>query len=336
MRAIWFERVGPAHQVLQSGTLPTPTAEAGQVLVRVAVSGVNPHDTKKRSGWTGRALSAARVVPHADGAGVVAAVGAGVPASRLGERVWFFRADIARPGGGSAAEFATVAAAHAIALPEGVDFATGAALGVPGLTAYETVFSDGPVSGQTVLVHGGAGAVGGYAIQLANWNGARVIATVSSPEKARHALARGALAAIDYRREDVAARVMELTGGAGVERIVEVDLGANLAVDVATIRPHGVIASYSSTRVREPVLPYYELAPKGVVLRFVQGMILSEATRAAGARLLNVLIARSILIHPPLHRFPLERTADAHEALERGASPGKVLVDVAGLDSARA
>ncbi len=330
MHAVWFERVGPAHQVLQSGTLPTPIAAPGEVLVRVAVSGVNPHDTKKRSGWAGRALAAARVVPHADGAGVVAAVGAGVPASRVGERVWFFRADIARPGGGSAAEFAVVAGAHAVALPERVDdFATGAALGVPGLTAHEAVFSDGPVTGQTVLVHGGAGAVGGYAVQFANWNGARVIATVSSPDKARHALERGAAATIDYRREDVAARVMELTAGVGVDRIIEVDLGANLAVDVATIKPHGVIASYSSTRVREPVLPYYDLAPKGVVLRFVQGMILTEASRAAGARLLNVLAERAILIHPPLHRFPLECTADAHEALESGAVVGKVLVDVA-------
>lgn len=328
MRAVWFERVGPAHQVLQSGSLPTPTVGAGEVLVRVAVSGVNPHDTKKRSGWTGRPLPAARVVPHADGAGVVVAVGAGVAAARLGERVWFFRADIARPGGGSAAEFAVVAAAHAVALPARVDFAIGAALGVPGLTAYEAVFADGAVTGQTVLVHGGAGAVGGYAIQLAHWNGARVIATVSSAEKARYALARGAAAAIDYRRENVTERVMELTAGAGVDRIVEVDFGANLAIDVATIKPHGVIASYSSTRVREPVLPYYELAAKAVVVRFVQGMLLSEATRQAGARLLSMLVERELLIHPQLHRFALERTADAHEALESGALLGKVLVDV--------
>lgn len=333
MRAAWFERVGPAREVLQIGMLSTPQPGPGEVLVRVAVSGINPHDTKKRSGWTGRPLAAARIVPHADGAGIIAAAGDGVAASRVGERVWFFRADTVRPGSGSAAEYALLPAAHAIPLSHDVEFAIGAALGVPGLTAYEAVFADGPVTGLVVLVHGGAGAVGGYAIQLANWNGARVIATVSSSEKAAYALARGAEAAIDYRSEDVAGRVLELTGGAGVDRIVEVDFGANLAIDVATIKPHGVIASYSSTRVRQPVLPYYELAVKGVVLRFVQGMILPEAKREAGARLLGVLCARRILLHPPLHRFPLSRIAEAHEALESGALIGKALIDVADLAS---
>lgn len=335
MRAAWFERVGPAREVLQVGTLPTPQPDPGEVLVRVAVSGVNPHDTKKRSGWTGRPLPAARIVPHADGAGIIAAVGHGVASSRVGERAWFFRADIVRPGSGSAAEYVLVPAAHAIPLSHEVDFATGAALGVPGLTAYEAVFADGPVTGQVVLVHGGAGAVGAYAIQLAHWNGARVIASVSSPEKAAYALARGAEVAIDYRREDVAGRVMEVTGGAGVDRIVEVDLGANLAIDVAAIKPHGVIASYSSTRVREPVLPYYDLAVKGVILRFVQGVILPESTREAGARLLGVLCARNALLHPPLHRFPLSRIAEAHEALESGTVIGKALVDVADIGSSQ-
>lgn len=334
MRAAWFERVGPAHEVLQIGRMPTPSPGPGEVLVRVAVSGINPHDTKKRSGWTGRPLPAARIVPHADGAGIVAAVGPGVAPTRIGQRVWFFRADIVLPGSGSAAEFALLSGAHAIALPKAVEFAIGAALGVPGLTAYEAVFADGPVSGCTVLVQGGAGAVGAYAIQLANWNGARVIATVSSPDKAKYALDRGAEVAIDYRTENVAQRVLDLTGGSGVDRIVEVDFGANLATTVAIIKPHGVIASYSSTRVREPMLPYYDLAVKSVVLRMVQGVILPEATRAAGSRLLNVLCERGILIHPPLHRFPLERIADAHDSLESGKLVGKALIDVADLGAA--
>ncbi|MBM3569353.1 MAG: NADPH:quinone reductase [Alphaproteobacteria bacterium] len=332
MRAAWFGRTGPAREVLELGELPTPAPEPGEVLVRVAVSGINPHDTKKRSGWTGRPLAAARIVPHADGAGRIAAVGHGVSKDRIGQRVWFFRADIVRPGSGSAAEYALIPQAHAVPLPDGVDYATGAALGVPGLTAYEAVFSDGAVSGRTVLVQGGAGAVGAYAIQLANWNGARVIATVSSPDKAAFVLARGAEGAIDYRREDVARRVLELTGGAGVDRIVEVDLGANLAIDTAVIKPHGTIASYSSTRVREPIFPYYDLAVKGVVLRLVQGVILPAATREAGSRLLSVLCARKLLIHPPLHRFPLARIAEAHEALESGTLIGKAEIDVAAVD----
>ncbi len=160
MRAVWYERCGPAAEVLQLGDLPRPEPGPGEVLVRVAWSGVNPHDTKKRSGWTGGA-PAGRIVPHSDGAGIIEAVGAGVPESRVGERVWIMHAP------GAAAEFTTVHADHAVALPEGVSLDVGACLGVPFMTAHDAVLRDGSVAGQTVLVQGGAGAVAGYAIQLA-------------------------------------------------------------------------------------------------------------------------------------------------------------------------
>jgi NADPH2:quinone reductase len=326
MRAAWFERCGPAREVLQVGDMPTPEPGIGEVLVRVAVSGVNPHDTKKRAGWLSRALPAPRVVPHSDGAGTIVAVGPGVPEGRIGERVWLFRADAARPGAGAAAEYAVVAADHATPLPEHVPFEVGACLGVPGLTAHRAAFADGPVTGQSILVTGGAGAVAAYAIQLAVWNGARVIATVSGPAKAARARAYGADATVDYRTEDVALAVMQFTRGAGVDRIVEVDFGANIEVARAVVKPNGVIAAYSSTRVREPVLPYYDFAMKGVTLHFVQGLLLTPAMQASGVRDLTVLLQQNRLTHPIGRIFELDRIADAHAALEAGEVIGKVLV----------
>jgi NADPH2:quinone reductase len=326
MRAAWYERTGRAPDVLVVGQADTPRPGSGEVLVAVAFSGINPHDTKRRSGWTGEPMTAPRIIPHADGAGVIAAVGPDVPATRVGERVWIFRADAVRPGSGSAAEYAVVPSTHAVALPDSVPFEIGACLGVPGLTAFAAVFTDGPVEGRTILVQGGAGAVAGYAVQLAVLGGARVIATASSAEKAAIARALGAEAVVNYHTEDVARRVLALSGG--VDRVIEVDFGTNIATDIALLRPHGVIASYSSSRVREPVLPYYGLARKDASIRFIQGMLLTEECRQRGAAHLTALAEAGRLRHPDRHIFPLARIAEAHELLESGAVPGKVLVSV--------
>lgn len=327
MRAAWYERTGRADEVLTIGTIDTPIPRDGEVLVAVALSGVNPHDTKRRSGWIGQELSSSRVIPGSDAAGTIARVGPGVDPKRLDQRVWVFKADQRRPDCGTAAAFVCVPAGHAVPLPDEVSFAVGAGLGVPAMTAHDAVFGDGFVTGHDVLVQGGAGAVASYAIQFARWNGARVIATVSSDEKAAYARRLGADATVDYRREDVAAAVHAFTGGKGVERIVEVDLGANLPTDAAVIAPNGVIASYSSTRVREPVLPYYDLAFKGVTLRLVQAMLFRPEHRARIARDISALLRRKALQHPPSHVFPLYAIAEAHAALECGSLIGKVLLD---------
>jgi NADPH:quinone reductase len=326
LRAVFYERTGPAAEVLQFGEVETPRPGHGEVLVEIAASGVNPHDTKGRSGWTGRPMPHPRIIPHSDGAGRIVAVGDGVDRARVGERVWICRADH-RAGMGAAAEFVAVPADCAVVLPDDVPFAAGASLGVPALTAFMAVFAGGPVSGLDVLVQGGAGAVACYAIQFARQDDARVFATVSSPEKAAHARRYGADAIIDYTREDVATRVLALTDGRGVDRIVEVDFGANLAADVAMIAPHGVIASYSSSRVREPVFPCYDLAPKDVPVRIVQGKIIPDATRLAGVALITQLMRGGALIHPPAITFPFQHTAAAHAALESGTTTGKIVVE---------
>jgi NADPH2:quinone reductase len=327
MQAAWYERMGPAREVLTLGELPVPEPGHGEVLVKMMASGVNPHDTKRRSGWLGPAMYAPRVIPHSDGAGMIARLGPGVRSFREGERVFVYRAGSARPGEGTAAQYVAVPEANAIRLPETLSFAEGACLGVPAFTAYHATLADGPVSGQWVLVQGGAGAVGVVAVELARWSGAKVIATVSSAEKAQIARAAGADHVIDYRTEDVVARIKGITGGAGVERIVEVDFGANVAVDGAIIAENGTVASYSSTRVREPVLPYYAFGLKGVKLHFVQGMNMPRAIREAGAHTIVALAKRGMLKPHIARTFPLREIAAAHELVESGAAIGNVVVE---------
>jgi NADPH:quinone reductase len=225
MRAAWYERNGPAREVLQVGEMPDPEPGRGEVRVRIHASGVNPSDWKTRAG--SRPMAGPRVIPHSDGAGVLDRVGSGVPDERLGERVWVWNAQWKRPFG-TAAEFVVLSEEQAVRLPESVSFEADACLGIPALTAHRAVIIDGSPEDQIVLVAGGAGSVGHYAIQFAKLLGAaQVIATVSSPEKAEHARQAGADAVINYRTEPVAERIMELTTGHGADRIVEVDLAGN-------------------------------------------------------------------------------------------------------------
>jgi NADPH2:quinone reductase len=328
MRAAWYEATGPAFEVIRVGEVPQPEPGAGEVLVRVHASGVNPSDTKRRAGWRKEPLEYPRIIPHSDGAGVIEAVGAGVEDGRIGERVWLWNAQRGRASG-TCAEYVAVPGALAVPLPETTSFAQGACLGVPASTAHFAVLADGPLTGQTVLVQGGAGAVGNYAVQWAKRSGAHVIATVSSAAKADLARASGADATVDRRAEDVAQRVLELTDGHGVDRIVEVDFGANLDADVALIKPNGVIASYSSTARPEPVFPYYPLAYKGVTLRLVQAYILPEAARALALADIDEALRDGGLEHRIAATFVLEQTAAAHELLESGEATGNVVVEIA-------
>ena len=331
MKAIWYEKTGPAADVLRFGRQDAPVPAAGEVRVRLAVSGVNPSDTKRRAGWIGLSMPHPRIIPHSDGAGTIDAVGegvAGVDGARVGERVWLWNAQSGGRPFGTAAEYAAVPAAQAVPLPDGASFADGAGLGVPGCTAHYAVYGDGPVGGRRILVQGGAGAVGHLAVQLATLGGAEVIATVSSAAKAEVALSGGARQAIDYRREDVADRVLDLTDGAGVHRIIEVDLAANLETDVAVLRENGAIASYSSTSGPELSLAYYPLAFKDLRIHFVQGYLLPRAARRAAVRDLTTWLAAGQLEVRVAATFPLAETASAHEALESGRADGKILVEI--------
>lgn len=327
MKAVWYERNGPAAEVLEFGDLPTPSPGPGEVLVRLAASGVNPSDWKTRSG--SRPMVAPRVVPHSDGAGVVEAVGEGVPGSRVGERVWIWNGQWKRPMG-TAAEYVALPAAQAVPLPEGTGFAEGACLGIPALTALHAMLTDGGVTGQRVLVTGGAGAVGHYAVQFARLLGAeQVLATVSGEAKATHALAAGAHSAINYRQEDVAGRVLDLTGGRGVDRVVEVDIAGNGPGLAGLLAPGGLCAAYGSSRA-EATLPFGPLILKGIGVRFFIVYELDTPSRAAALAALTGWLERGLVRHAVAARLPLRHCAQAHEVVEAGRQIGNVVLDIPG------
>ncbi|ROR37833.1 NADPH:quinone reductase [Kitasatospora cineracea] len=338
MKAIVYRDTG-APDVLRLVDRDRPEPGPGEVRVRVAVSGVNPTDWQARSG-IGHPKRFAEVTPHLDGAGTVDAVGEGVDRGRVGQRVWLFMAAAGRPTG-TAAEFTVVPAEQAVPLPDGAGFDLGAALGVPALTAHRalTVAEDGPdrlrpgaLEGKVVLAAGGAGAVGHAVIQLARWAGATVVGTVSSPAKAGLATAAGAHHVVDYRRGDPAAEIRRIAPQ-GVDLVAEVALGANLALDLAVLRTRGTISTYANDGGRPVELD----VPRTMVLNArLQFLVLYTAgPRARAAAVEDVAAAVRDGALPvgeehglPLVRFPLDRTADAHRAVE-GRAVGKVLVDVA-------
>ena len=325
MRAAWYKTLGSARDVLEVGERETPAPGPEEVRVRMRASGVNPVDVKRRAGGRG-ALASTLVVPHFDGAGIIDQVGDEVDAGRLGNRVWVYEAQWGRDFG-TAAEFATVPESRAVPLPANASFADGACLGIPALTAHRCVYGDGPVEGHTVLVTGGAGAVGAYAIQCARLGGARVLATVSGDEKAKIARKAGAEAVINYREEDVAARVMELTDGEGLDRIVEVEMGGNLDASIAMLKPNGVISAYASEGEPQPAVPFYTLLYKNLTLRFELVFLMPEEAKRKAIEDITGWLAEGELGHTIAGSFALEDIVAAHEAVESGPL-GKVLVEL--------
>ena len=326
MQAAWYERNGAAREVLKVGELPDPVPGPGEVLVRIHASGVNPSDVKSRQGARG-AMPFPRVIPHSDGAGVIVDAGPGVVPSRVGQRVWIYNGQWQRPFG-TAATLIALPAAMAVPLPDGVSFVAGACLGIPASTAHHAVFADGPVARKTVLVTGGAGAVGHYAIQLARWGGARVLATVSSEAKAAHAKSAGAETVINYREEDVASAVMAATAGTGVDRIVEVELGGNLPTTEKILKTHGVVAAYASMAAPTPALPFYPLMFKGATIRLLLVYLLRPEERAQTIADLARAMEQGTLRHAVAESYPLAEIAKAHEAVESGKVIGNVVVEI--------
>jgi len=327
MRAAFYERTGAAREVLRVDDMPTPEPAAGEVRVRLASSGVNPSDVKSRAGLRSSVLPFPRIVPHSDGAGVIDKVGGGVPTARLGERVWTWNAAWKRACG-TAAQCVVLPAEQAVPLPEGVSFEVGACLGIPALTALHAVGMDGGVEDCSVLVTGGAGAVGHYAIQMARLCGARrVIATVSNADKAALARQAGADLVIDYRREDVAARALEATGGEGVDRVIEVDFAANVASSLGAVRQEGDIVVYGSGKP-EIAVPFFPAIVKNVRVRFFIVYNLTSKDRAAAVARLTSWLQEDRLQHNIAARLPLDAVAEAHELVESGRAAGNVVLDI--------
>jgi NADPH2:quinone reductase len=327
MKAAYFKEYGPASKVLQIGELPDPQPGAGDVRVRMRYSGINPSDCNRRSGTRDRP-GYPLIIPHSDGAGDIDAVGPGVSPSRVGERVWIWNAQRARPFG-TAAEYVTLPSEQAVRLPDNVSLEEGAGLGVPAMTAYFSLFADGPLKGLDVLVTGGAGACGLYAVQFARLAGAAtVMTTVSGDAKAKVAAEAGAQHIINYRTENVAERVKQITDGRGVDRISEVDFGGNLKTTLAMMKVDCAIGAYASKGAPEPTLPFYPFLFNNVVVRFIQCYVMPDDLRAAGTRDLTRWCEEGALVHPARTVLPIEDIAKAHELVEQGAVIGKVLVKI--------
>ncbi|MFM9136152.1 MAG: NADPH:quinone reductase [bacterium] len=321
MRAAIYEQRG-SSDVIRVADIPTPGPDVGEVRVRLGVAAVNPTDWKARS--SADPLPFPVQVPGQDGAGTIDAVGPGVDPGRIGERVWVYHSALQRPWG-TAAQYCVVPARQAVPIPAGVDIDQAAALGIPYITAYGCLFVDGPIDGRTVLVTGGAGAVGHAAIQLAVRGGAHVIATVSGPEKRDLAADAGAHVIVNYRDADAVEQI-RAAARAGVDRIVEVALAPNLAADTAVIAPHGVIASYAAD-TPEAALAIRSLMMLNVTLRFMLVYGFSPALLAAAVSEITEALEAGDLVPLPVTRFPLEATAAAHDAVQSGAV-GKVLIDL--------
>lgn len=321
MRAAWYERGGPAAQVLQVGELPIPEPAVGEVRVAIRVSGINPGDTKKRSAWLGDALPWPRVIPHSDGAGVIEAVGEGVDSARVGERVWVFGAQSYRPFG-TAAEFCCAPAEQAVSLADTISDEAGACLGIPGITAHRAVFADGPVDGLAVLVSGVRGAVESMAAQLAVDAGARVIGTVrrssDRPDEGDAASGLAGLAGVvALDQEGVAERILELAGGK-VDRIVEVDFAGNLALDQSVIAVGGVIAAYGTSDAR-PSLDFWPLLFDNVVIRLLGSDDFPAEAKVAAAGALTDALERGALRVQVREVLPLAEVARAHDLVDAGS-----------------
>jgi NADPH2:quinone reductase len=328
VKAVWFERCGPAAEVLTYGERPTPVAGPGEVRVRLEASGVNPADAGRRAG-NYRGLEFPLVIPNSDGAGVIDQIGSGVTRLKAGQRVWLFNGQRNGRALGTAAEYIALAEQLVTPLPDQLSFAEGATLGIPAMTAWCALFAEGPIKHKTVLVTGGAGAVGHYAVQLAKWGGAKVISTVSSDAKAAQAKRGGADHIINYKTDDVVGKVMDFTGKRGVDHVVDVDFGGNIATTPKLMAMNSTIAVYATQGNRTPVVPMRELMEKCVNLRSLVLFALPWPLLSAAQADITKWLGAGKRLHNIAGQYPLRETAQAHLAVERGDKLGTVVVDCA-------
>jgi NADPH2:quinone reductase len=322
MKAAYYEANGLARDVMRVSEIPTPQAGPGEVRVKLATSGVNPSDVKARQG--SRKIAWPQLIPHSDGAGIIDEVGDGVPKSRIGERVWVWNGQWKRPFG-TAAEYIVLPAIQAVKLPDSVGFDVGACLGIPAMTAYHAVALAEIGKGSTVLVTGGAGAVGQYVIQFAKMAGATVIATVSSPDKAAMARDVGADHTIDYKTEDVPARVMAITGDKPIDAIIDMDIASNAKYVAGVLKAKGNVIIYGTSNPQATIPAGFGI-PNATRYQFFIVYELDEAERQRAVAAITDALERGMLKHNIAKQtFPLDDIVAAHEAVEK-VSVGNVIV----------
>lgn len=322
MRAAWYERQGPAREVLITGEMPDPSPAAGEVRIRIVASGINPGDIKKRQDFFGYGMAYPRVIPHSDGAGTVDQVGSGVSSEWIGRRVWCYGAQSYRPFG-TAAEFTTVPVDQVAALPEKVSMEQGACLGIPGFTAHRAVHVGGQVNARSVLVQGAAGAVGLCAVQLARRAGAQVIGTVRSSSDEESARNAGAHEVLVNDREFVSR--LKGIGLNGIDHIVEVAFGANLEADLELLNVNGSIAVYATDKA-STAIPVWQLIFKNIRLFFLGSDDFPKDAKRWATQDLNLALEAGWAGFEIADRIPLAEIARAHELVEHPVQRGRVVV----------
>ncbi|MEM7367088.1 MAG: NADPH:quinone reductase [Bacteroidota bacterium] len=327
MKAVWFNEFGKAREVLVYGELENITPAPGEVLIRLHASGVNPSDVKKRMGSAPSLLDQGFVIPNSDGAGIIEAVGEGIDPSRLGERVWTYNGQFGRRMGTSA-EYISLPADQAVLLPKEASFAVGACMGIPAMTAHRCVMAGEGIEGQIVLVTGGAGRVGYYAIQWAKHAGATVIATAGSETSHQHCLDAGADYVVGHPSEESNARILAYTQGRKIDRVIEGDFGANLPHILAVLASSGTIATYASMTDPHPRLEFYKMMFMDITLRLVLVYAMPRQAKEAAANDITTLLQIHGLKHRIARKFPLKDSAEAHEAIEAGNQFGCVILEM--------
>jgi NADPH2:quinone reductase len=325
MRVIKFEKFGAADEVLQLTEETDFTPGPEEVLVKIETSGVNPSDVKKRAGSSKNLLNDGFVIPHSDGAGVIVAVGDNVSQERVGQRVWIYQAQYGRRFG-TASDVLAIDSCRAPELPDAASFEVGACLGIPAMTSHRCVFSDGDVSGQTILVSGGAGRVGHYAIQWAKLGGASVIASSSNPADVQACKEAGADAVVNHRDSDYADQIMAASEGKKIDRFVEVEFGKNLEAVLKVARTGATITTYSSMQDPQPTIPFYQMMFKDITVRFVIVYAMPESAKEQAIDDINEALRDGKLIHRVTHTLPLTECARAHEIIEDETTRGCVVV----------
>ncbi len=327
MQAVWYNKFGPAKDVLEIGDYQTPQPERGDVKVRVYASGVNPSDTKKRLGANPALLNDGSVIPNSDGSGEIVALGDGIENRDIGERVWIYNAQFGRQEGTSA-QYVCVPSNQAVWMPDNASYETGAMMGIPAMTAHRCVCADGPVNGQTLLITGGAGRVGYYAIQWAKYFGATVIATGSSDKSVEHCKRAGADLVVGHPSETVVNEILDFTSGRKVDRIVDGDFGVNLPSVLDVLKTGGVIATYSSMTNMTPAIPFVRMMFMDTTIRMVLVYAMPDDAKQQAIEDITNVLAGGSFDHRVAETFPLKQSVKAHDEVERGDNYGSIIITI--------
>ena len=326
MKAISYNKFGPAKEVLKISNWETPEPAAGEVKIRLKTSGVNPSDTKKRAGAAPTLLDNGPVIPNSDGAGIIEAVGSGVNPNRIGQRVWVYNGQYGRRFG-TTAEYICLPADQAVILPDSASFEVGACMGIPAMTAHRCVTTDGDIKGKYVLVTGGAGRVGFYAIQWAKHFGATVIATAGSENSKKECLAAGADLVVGHPSESANKAILAFTGGEKIDLVAEGDFGVNLPFVLDILKTSGIIATYSSMTVPEPCLPFRKMLFMDVTIRIVLVYAMPEPAKELAKKDITKILEQELFQHRVAATYAMEDAALAHQAIEKGDVYGTVVIN---------